>query len=145
MTKEFNRDGLSFSWPDDWSVEREEQKDGWTISLQSPGTAFAVVRLDRSMPATEEVAQTTLDALKEDYPHLEATATVDMLAGEMAIGHDIQFFSLDFATTCWTRSFYGAAGTVLVLCQVSDIDQEIYEPVLRGICDSLRSSSEEMN
>jgi hypothetical protein len=140
--KEFSEDGLSFSYPDDWQIVREPSDDGWTVTLQSPGTAFAVVRLDRDMPTTEEVAMAALEALKEDYPDLEAESVIDMLAGEMAIGHDFQFFSLDLATTCWTRSFYGPAGTVLVLCQVSDIDPESYEPALRGICASMRAETE---
>jgi hypothetical protein len=140
--KEFSEDGLSFSYPDDWRIEREPGDDGWAVTLQSPGTSFALVRLDRQMPTTEEVAATALEALKEDYPDLEAESAIDMLAGEMAIGHDISFFSLDLAVTCWTRSFYGAAGTVLVLCQFDDLDQEISEPALRGICASMRTEEE---
>jgi hypothetical protein len=142
MTKEFNEDGLSFSYPDDWRIEREPNSDGWTVTLQSPGAAFALVRLDRTMPPVEDVVMTTLNALKEDYPNLEAQSGVDLLAGEMAIGHDIEFGSLDLNVTCWTRSFYGAAGTVLVLCQVSDVDQDTYEPELRAICASMQSESD---
>jgi hypothetical protein len=140
--KDFNEDGLSFSYPEDWKMEREDDADGWTVSLQSAGTAFAMIRLDQEMPTTEAVAMTALEALKDDYPALEAQSAIDMLAGEMAVGHDVEFFSLDMGTTCWTRSFYGAAGTVLVMCQVSDIDQETYEPALRGICASMRSEAE---
>ena len=33
----------------------------------------------------------------------------------MAVGHDINFFSLDLTNTCWTRSLYGDRGTLLVL------------------------------
>ncbi len=140
--KDFYEDGLSFSYPEDWKLERDSDAEGWTVTLQSPGTAFAMIRLDQEMPMTEDVASTALEALKDDYPALEARPAIDMLAGEMAIGHDVEFFSLDMATTCWTRSFYGAAGTVLVMCQVSDIDQETYEPALRGICASLRSEAD---
>ncbi len=140
--KHFSEDGLSFSYPEDWLMERDPIEDGWAVTLQSPGTAFAVVRLDRAMPTTEEVATAALEALKEDYPNLESESSIDMLAGEMAIGHDFGFFSLDLAVTCWTRSFYGAAGTVLVLCQFDDLDQETYKPVLRGICASMRSEEE---
>jgi hypothetical protein len=140
--KDFSEDGLSFSYPDDWKMEREPCAEGWTVSLQSPGTAFAVIRLERDMPDIEEVALTALEALKEDYPSLEAATSIDMLAGEMAKGHDVQFFCLDLLNTCWTRSFYGTAGTVLVMCQVSDIEQDAYEPALRGICASLRSEAD---
>jgi hypothetical protein len=60
----------------------------------------------------------------------------------MAIGHDIEFFSLDVPVTCWTRSFYGVAGTVLVLCQVADPDEADYESTLRAICASMRTEEE---
>ena len=138
MTAEFSEDGVSFSVPEGWSLQREETEQGWTVTLQSPGTAFALFSMDRSMPETSEVAQTALDALRGDYPALEAQPAIDMLAGEMAMGHDIEFFSMDMASTCWTRSLYAGAGTLLVLCQCCDADTEDYESVLRGVCASLR-------
>jgi hypothetical protein len=136
--KEFSADGLSFSYPDDWEIERDTTAEGWTVSLQSPGAAFAVVHLDRTMPLTEEVAAKALATLEEDYPKLEAQPALDMMAGEMAVGHDVEFFSLDLAVTCWTRSFYAPAGTVMVLCQASDVGEEVHEPALRALCASMR-------
>jgi hypothetical protein len=140
--KHFSEDGLSFDYPDEWTVEREDGPDGWNVSLQSPGTAFALVRLDRTLPVVEDVAATALEALREDYPALEATSAVESMAGEMAIGHDIEFISLDLTNACWTRCFYGPAGTVLVLCQVSDVDEADYEPALRALCASIRAGED---
>jgi hypothetical protein len=143
MVKEFSADGLSFVYPDEWTLEREENDSGWTVTLQSPGTAFAVVSLDRNLDHTiEDVAHTALEAMKDEFPGLEAESAVEMLAGEMAIGHDIEFFSVDVPTLCWTRSFYGLAGIVLVLCQVAELDEAEYEPALRVICASMRSEEE---
>src|SRR5438067_670536 len=85
--KTFNEDGLSFSYPNNWSLERERGDEGWTVTLQSPGAAFAVVRLDRNMPTIEDTIQTTLEALQADYPTLEAEPAIATLAGEMAVGH----------------------------------------------------------
>jgi hypothetical protein len=84
------------------------------------------------------MAQTALEALQEEYPDLESEPHVDMLAGQMAIGHDVRFFSLDLTNTCWIRSFYSDAGTVLVMCQSNDLDLEQTEPILRAICTSMR-------
>jgi hypothetical protein len=138
MVGRFDEDGVSFSYPESWRLEREDSDGGWTVTLQSPGTAFAVLRLDREMPPAEQVAATALAALKADYPGLEAESAVDLLGGEMAVGHDVQFFSLDLTNTCRTRSLYAAAGTLLVLCQVSDVDEAEYDPALRAVCASLR-------
>jgi hypothetical protein len=143
MNQEFSEDGVAFSVPEGWTVQREETEEGWAVTLQSPGTAFAMFSMDRTMPETEAVARTALEALWADYPALEARPAIDMLAGEMAIGHDVEFFSLDMASTCWTRSLYAGAGTLLVLCQCCDADEEDYESVLRAVCASLRVVDED--
>src|SRR5262249_46609997 len=120
-----------------WRLEREDNETGWTVSLQSPGTAFLTLSLDEEMPSADQMVETALAALREDYPDLEADECVDSLAGQPAVGHDIQFFSLDLTNTCWTRSFYTPRGTVLVLCQANDLESETHVQVLRAICASL--------
>jgi hypothetical protein len=137
MTRQFEESGIRFRYPDNWRLEREDSDHGWTVSLYGPDTAFMMVACDESMPAPEDMAGAALDALKADYPNLEAEETIDSLAGQMAVGHDVRFFSFDLTNTCWTRSLYGAGGTVLVLCQTNDLELEKSEPVLRAICASL--------
>ena len=138
MTQEYQADGISFRYPDDWRLARGESEDGWTVLLQSPGTAFMTLSCDYSGATTEEVAGVALEALQAEYPNLESEPRVDTLAGQMAIGHDIQFISLDLTNSCWTRSFYSEEGPILVLCQTNDLELEEYEPVLRAICASLK-------
>jgi hypothetical protein len=142
MARQFRADGISFRYPDNWRLEREEGDRGWTVSLQSPGTAFLVITYDPGQPAPEEMIGAALQALRSEYPGLEAEARVDALAGQMAVGHDINFISLDLTNTCWTRSLYGGSGTVLVLCQANDLELEQYGPVLRAICSSLAVEDE---
>jgi hypothetical protein len=137
MTQHYEADGVSFDYPDDWKLDREESADGWTVQLQSAGTAFLTLTYDCSGATADEIATAALDALKAEYPTLEVQAQVDSLAGQMAVGHDIQFFSLDLTNTCWTRSIYSSEGVLLLLCQCNDLELEQYEPILRGICASL--------
>jgi hypothetical protein len=137
MAARFDDGGIRFQYPENWRLEREDSDTGWTVSLQSPGTAFMMVCLREDLPTPDQLADAALDALKEDYPELEADDCVDNLAGQPAIGHDIRFISLDLTNTCWTRSFYASEGTVLVLCQSNDLELEEHEPVLRAICKSL--------
>ena len=98
--------------------------------------------LREDMPRTDEMAETALEALREEYPDLEAEDCVDSLAGQPALGHDIRFFSFDLTNTCWTRSFYSTQGTVLLLCQFNDLETDRNEPVLRAICASLEVENE---
>jgi hypothetical protein len=142
MAARFDDGGIHFQYPENWRLEREESESGWTVSLQSPGTAFMMVCLREDLPTPDQVAEAALDALREEYPELEADDCVDSMAGQPAIGHDIRFISLDLTNTCWTRSFYSSEGTVLVLCQANDLELEEHEPVLRAICKSLEVDEE---
>jgi hypothetical protein len=142
VSKLFREDGISFRYPENWTLEREDAEGGWTVSVQSPDTAFLVLSCDEGMPDTDEVAETTLEALREEYPGLEAEPRAETLAGRMAVGHDIQFISFDLTNTCWTRSFYSTQGTVLLLCQFNDLETDRNEPVLRAICASLEVENE---
>ena len=136
--KEFREDGITFRYPESWRLDREPMENGWTVLVQSPQTAFVVVSFDPNLPTTEEMAATALEALREDYPELDAEPAVETLAGQMAVGHDVRFFSLDLTNTCWIRSFYSGTGTVLVMWQINDLDLDQHEPVLRAICASIK-------
>jgi hypothetical protein len=142
MAREFREGGISFRYPEGWRLEREDSDGGWTVSLESPGTAFLVLSCDRNRPTPAEVAQTALEALRSEYPGLEADARVESLAGQMAVGHDINFISLDLTNTCWTRSLDSGAGTLLIMCQANDLELDSYGPVLRAICSSLAVEDE---
>jgi hypothetical protein len=137
MSNHFSEDGISFRYPANWTLEREDGEEGWTVSVQGPDTAFVVLCSDQTMPSSEEMTDTVLEALRGDYPDLEAEDGQDTLAGQPAIGHNIHFISFDLTNTCWTRSFYSEVGTILVMCQTNDLEMEQNEPVLRAICASL--------
>lgn len=137
MVAEFEELGIRFQYPENWTLEREDNDSGWTVSVQSPGTAFWMMSLRADMPAPEEMAEAALGALREDYPDLEAEDCVEALAGQPALGHDIRFISLDLTNTAWTRSLYSPGGTLLILCQTSDLELEAHGPILRAISASL--------
>jgi hypothetical protein len=142
MVAQFEDGGIRFKYPENWKLEREDNEDGWTVTVQSPDTAFLLLTLREDMPTTDQLSESALAALREEYPDLEADERIDSLAGQPAIGHDIQFFSFDLTNTCWTRSFYSARGTILLMCQLNDLEQEKNGPVLRAICASLELEEE---
>ena len=137
MSVRFSRDGVCFQYPENWEENREETGSGWTVSLQSPGTAFLMVSLDADMPEVDVMADAALEALRSEYPELESDDAVESVAGQPAVGHDVRFFSLDLTNTCWVRSFYSDAGTVLVYWQATDLELDHVGPVLKAICTSL--------
>ena len=143
MMNQFAQDGVSFRYPGDWQIDQDEVEQGWTIVVQSPSTAFVMITYDDTMPDIEGMAETALEALRSEYPTLEAEPRIEALAEQRAVGHDINFFSLDLPVTCWTRSLYAGTGSLLVLCQASDIDLESAKPMLQAICGSLVVAEEE--
>lgn len=142
MSKFYEDDGIQFLYPDSWTLEREENENGWSITVQSPGTAFILIICDQGMPDSEELADATLEALKNDYPELEYEPVIENLCGQPAVGHNIQFFSLDLGNSCKTRCVYSQDGTILVMTQSSDIEHEKYGPAMQALSSSLRIDEE---
>ncbi len=127
----FEEGGVQFQYPENWETQREETATGWTVTVQSPGTAFLILFCDAECPEIELAAQMALDALCAEYEDLEADDRVDTVAGQPAVGYDVRFFSLDLTNTCWIRSFYASGGTMLVMWQINDLELEHYQQVLR--------------
>jgi hypothetical protein len=135
----FDRDGISFRYPANWRAEAEEGDGGaWTVTVTSPETAFAMVSLRPDARDPADLADQTLDALKAEYKELDAEDAVEKIAGQVAIGHDIDFLTVDTPITTRTRSLETPAGPLLVMTQVSEYDREQNEPVLRAIVTSLK-------
>ncbi|SRR5579883_1489698 len=138
MAAKFHEDGIRFLYPENWQMDREETDGGWTVSVQSPGTAFFLLSYDAAMPEPAQMAATALEALGSEYPSLESDAATESVAGRPAVGHDVRFFSMDLTNTCCLRSFYGGAGTVLMMWQTNDLELDQLGPVLKAICASIR-------
>lgn len=137
MLGQFDEAGIRFRYPATWQLEREESEEGWSITLQSPGTAFLLLCVREDAPNPQELAESALEAFREEYKELEVEECLQQIAGQAAIGHEIHFFSFDLTNTCWTRSFYSGAGTVLLMFQSNDLELEAYEPLAKAICASL--------
>ena len=138
MIHTFERDGIRFQYPENWTLESEEVADGgWSVTLQSPETAFMLLSVRPDADNAAELADQTLDALKAEYKELDEVNAVGSFAGQLAIGHDIDFLTLDTSVTCWTRCVQTLAGPLLAMCQVTEFERERNEPVLRAVCASM--------
>lgn len=135
--KTFSRDGVTFAYPADWALDLDDSGSGWTATVQSRGTAFAVVSLRPDADSAGAVAAETLAALRAEYPDLDADPVTDTLAGSPAVGHDVDFLALDAAITGRTRVADTTAGPLLVLTQVSDFDLAAHDPALRALVASV--------
>jgi hypothetical protein len=142
MAEQFDRDGVHFQYPANWEREVEETDEGWNVSVQSPATAFFLLSFHAGEDDPAHLADSTLAALRESYPQLEAEPAVETLAGQPAVGHDINFFALDLTNSCWSRCLQGPGGSLLLLSQCTDEELETNGAALRAIGASLRIDDE---
>ena len=143
MIATFDRDGICFQYPATWTAETEDADDGgWTVTVLSPDTAFLLVALRPDANDPADLADQTLEVLKAEYKELDAENALGSLAGRPAIGHDIDFLTVDTTVTAWTRCLDTPGGPLLVMCQVSEFDRPRNEPVLRAAVASLTVEEE---
>lgn len=120
----FDDFGIRFEYPMGWELDVQEDGPRQVISLQAPeAPAFLMITLDQECPPPAELADEALDAMQTEYPDLEARPVLEVIHGNRAIGHDLDFFSLDLASSCVIRCFRTPRRTVLVFAQWSNDDE----------------------
>jgi hypothetical protein len=137
MSDTFARDGVRFRYPPDWQIDTEAEGDAWTTSLQSPSTAFLVVSYVPGVDDPSELVEAAVEGLRAEYPDLDAEDAVDTLAGQPAIGADVNFVHFDLTNTCWVRAVPAAAGSVLLLAQCTDEELDTQGAALKQVMASL--------
>ena len=140
MPAVFAKEGVRFLYPENWIVDESPLEEGWSVAVQSPspGTAFLMLSVHPQRPDVNDLLNATLQALQEDYPDLDAfPAEAEEIAGYASAGCDVEFFTLDFANTGWIRCFRTDKATYLVICQASDLDADLAEPVLKAMRASI--------
>ncbi|MGF1579611.1 MAG: hypothetical protein ACFCD0_09625 [Gemmataceae bacterium] len=137
MPQQFEEAGLRFTFPDDWTIERESDEDSLSLTLQGPGTAFMMISQDTSSPDPDEMLASSLEALEAEYEYMEVEERVDSFAELPAFGHDVHFIVLDLPNTCCVRTFTTDNATYMILWQATDTDMEQLEETFEGICQSI--------
>ena len=108
------------------------------MEVQAPsGLAFALVRVDESCPDPASLADEVLEAMRQEYPDLDAAPALETMRDHFATGHDVEFFSLDVTNAATIRCFRNPRGTVLVFGQWSDLGEEHLPDLIRGVFRSI--------
>lgn len=137
----FDDYGIRFEYPDVWEIDVADDGTRTTVSLQAPeAPAFVMVALDTDRPAPAEMADEALLAMKAEYPDLEAAPALETINGHRAIGHDLEFFSLDMTGACVIRSFRTERRTVLIFAQWSCLDDDTADQQIRALRATLEET-----
>ncbi len=134
----YEKMGVHFLYPDNWTLDEEEALHGnITVTLYSPGGAFWSVVVHPKSTDPEPLAAAALQTLQAEYPDSEAEAVLEQIGGRSIGGYDMNFFYLDFTGTALIRGFRTASASCLVLCQAEDREFVKLAPVFRAITTSL--------
>ncbi len=138
MPAVFNRLGISFTYPENWSLdETETLEGGGSVSVYSPGGAFWSVSLHPPTAQPDELVRAAVAALRETYDEMDEEPVDEELLGRRLVGADVNFYCLDLTNTALVRAFVAPACVGLVLCQADDRELSAIEPVFRAMTLSL--------
>ena len=138
MPATFDKMGIRFLYPDNWTLDEGEALGGnCSVTVYSPQGAFWSIVLHPLAADPSELAATALQALKAEYSDSEAEPVHEEIGGTPLSGYDFNFFYLDFTNTALVRAFRTGDAACLVLCQAEDREFAALEPVFRAITTSL--------
>ncbi len=138
MPQQFDRLGISFQYPDNWTLDEEDAISGsQSVTVYSPGGAFWSVALHPQSADPGDMARAALDAMQEEYEEVEVEEVQDDLGGQSLTGFDLNFFYLDLTNTAQIRSLKTDQLVLTIFCQAEDHDFVGLGRVFQAITASL--------
>jgi hypothetical protein len=141
MPAVFRKLGLSFTYPDNWTLDEQEALEGnGSVTVYSPDGSFWSVSIHPSDSRPRALVKAAVKALRETYDELDAEEVEDSMAGRRLVGADVNFYCLDLTNTAVIRSFAAPDYVCLVLSQADDRDFAALENVFKAMTVSLLNS-----
>ena len=138
MPEVFDKLGLRFQYPDNWTAETDiAQRGQRSVSVYSPEGAFWTVMLQPSGGDPLELAKVTLATMRQEYEDLDCEPVREKVGQTEWVGFDVNFYCLDLINTAWIRAGSTAAATYLILCQAEDREFSEVSHVFRAMTASL--------
>ncbi|MFO0887884.1 MAG: hypothetical protein U0790_01930 [Isosphaeraceae bacterium] len=143
MMERFEDHGLRFAYPSNWELEVTDHGPVVTVAVQDPGgLGFALITTDESRPDPADVADAALEAMREEYPDLDAAPAMETINDHCATGHNVEFFAMDMTNAASIRCFRTPRRTVLAFGQWSDAGEADLPDLIRGVMNSIEDTDE---
>jgi len=121
MPATYDKMGISFQYPENWTLDEEDARAGLrAVTVLSPGGAFWSVAVHPGSADPEKMAKAAVDAMRQEYEGVEAEVTCEQVAGCEMVGFDLDFFYLDLVNMAKIRCFRVGGGTYTIFCQAED-------------------------
>ncbi len=143
MPAEFKKMGISFQYPDNWTLDEDDALAGrQSVTVYSPGSAFWSVSLHPASTDPAQLAQTAIDVMRDEYSEVEADEVSESLAGRELVGYDLSFYCLNMVNAAGIRCLRAGRRTLTVLYQAEDREYDRLEQVFLAMTTSLLNGFE---
>jgi hypothetical protein len=138
MPKHFDSLGISFQYPDNWTLDDSDALLGRkSVTVYSPGGAFWSVAIESCTAEPAKLAAVVVETLKEEYQGLESEPIEENIAGHDLVGYDMAFYCLDLTNTAHVRSFRFAHSSYTIYCQAEDREYKLANRVFQAMTFTL--------
>ena len=144
MPAKFDRYGIRFTYPDNWTLAEESVGEGQAVVITSPDGAFWWLSIYPAGRNVAEVARAMLEGLRAEHQGADIEPVVELVAGQEMVGYDINFVCLDLINTALIRGFQTSQASYAMLWQAEDREFAAVEPVFQAISKSLIDSAAEL-
>ena len=140
MPAVYQKLGLQFLYPENWSIQ-DEETDDWprTVTLQSEQTSFWSLYVYPPDHDARQAVTEVVNSIRELYEDLEVLPAKETIADCEAKGVDIAFFYLDLLVEAKIRCLKTPSALLLWHCQAESREFDAMEPVFQAIATSLLS------
>lgn len=146
MPAHFKQYGISFQYPENWTLDEEEMEDlpeeHRAITVYSPGGAFWTVTVHPQNADPKKLAAAAVKAMKEEYEGVEVEDASDTYLNRDLIGYDFNFIYLDLTNTAKIRGLKSPDATYTIFCQAEDREFEAIHKVFEAMTVSLLQGME---
>ena len=144
MPAEFNKMGISFLYPDNWTLDEDDAKAGQeSVTVFSPGGAFWSVSVHPPSTDPGQLAEAALKAMEEEYKELETEPARQTIADQKMIGYNINFYYLDMTNTASILCFRGTGASYALFWQAEDRELKSIRDVFLAITTSFITNLEQ--
>ncbi|MEX0671122.1 MAG: hypothetical protein WD060_11765 [Pirellulales bacterium] len=133
----FDRFGLAFDYPDNWSVDTADADGRYaTVTVYSPEGGFWSVSGHAGGGDPRELAAAIVNQLQKEYQELDSEPAADMIEESKLPGFNLNFYCLDLTNTAHIRTLQTPGAVYLILCQAEDREWERVAAVFAAMTTS---------
>lgn len=138
MVATYDRHGVRFAYPDNWTLSEDYQgASSHCVTLQSPESGFWMLQVLETTRSADLLAADALQSVKQEYGDVEVVRVDEQIEGTRSVGYDMTFYCLDFIVTAKIRSFQLDRRKYVLLWQAEDGEFDHLHAVFSAITASL--------